>query len=114
MNIGDKIRKLREEKGITQTELARLSKLTSVAICNIENGKRPVPSSGTLQKLASALHVTTDYLLSDEEEFSDEDILRDPNIKMMFESAKGLTKEDLKGVISYIRYVKSQSKKKKK
>jgi len=66
MTIGEKIRKLREQKEWNQTILARKSELTPTAISNFESNQRK-PSFETLQKLSRALGVTVDFLLSEKE-----------------------------------------------
>jgi transcriptional regulator with XRE-family HTH domain len=50
------VRRLRQERGWNQTELAFRSRLAPSVISQIENGKRN-PSAGTLKKLAKALEV---------------------------------------------------------
>jgi transcriptional regulator with XRE-family HTH domain len=50
------VRRLRQEKGWNQTELAFYAGLAPSVISEIETGKRS-PSAGTLQKLANALGV---------------------------------------------------------
>ena len=50
------VRRLRQERGWNQTELAFRSRLAPSVISQIENGKRD-PSAGTLKKLAKALEV---------------------------------------------------------
>ncbi len=66
MNIGEKIRKLRTEKLMTQSELAGDS-LTRNMLSLIEQG-RATPSIQTLNYLASRLNVTPAILLADEVE----------------------------------------------
>lgn len=50
------VRRLRQERGWNQSELAFRSRLAPSVISQIENGKRD-PSAGTLKKLAKALEV---------------------------------------------------------
>ena len=50
------VRRLRQERGWNQTELAFRSRLAPSVISQIENGKRD-PSAGTLKKLAKAFEV---------------------------------------------------------
>jgi transcriptional regulator with XRE-family HTH domain len=50
------VRRMRQERGWNQTELAFRSRLAPSVISQIENGKRD-PSAGTLKKLAKALEV---------------------------------------------------------
>ena len=66
MNIGEKIKKLRLEKFMTQAELAG-SQITRNMLSLIEKGKA-VPSLQTLMYLADKLKVSVGYLLAEEEE----------------------------------------------
>ncbi|WP_142415460.1 helix-turn-helix domain-containing protein [Hathewaya massiliensis] len=61
MNIGDKIKHLRKEKGLTQQELAIRCELSKNAIWNYENNKRN-PNIETLTKIAQALGVDINKL----------------------------------------------------
>ena len=66
MNIGEKIKNLRLEKMMTQTELAG-DQVTRNMLSLIEKGKA-VPSLQTLNYIASRLNVTPSFLLADEKE----------------------------------------------
>ncbi|MBQ0084647.1 MAG: helix-turn-helix transcriptional regulator [Prevotella sp.] len=48
------LHRIREEKGLTQTELAELSGVNQANISRIENGER-LPNIYTLQKIANSL-----------------------------------------------------------
>ncbi len=61
-NFGDRLRKVRESKGLNQAMLAEKSGLQPSAISHFELGRRS-PSSDNLKRLADALSVTIDYLL---------------------------------------------------
>lgn len=64
MLIGERIKRRRQELGMSQKELANLSGYSSRAtICKIENGRRNV-SSNNLNKLANALNVSPGFLLT--------------------------------------------------
>lgn len=56
IDIGHRLRVLREERGLTQRELARASRLSPNALSQIERG-RVSPSVSTLNRLAAALGV---------------------------------------------------------
>lgn len=60
--LGDRLKKLRTEKRITQEELGRKVNVTKVSISGYENGNRS-PDTETLQRLADYFKVSTDYLL---------------------------------------------------
>lgn len=66
MNIGEKIKKLRLEKFMTQAELAG-NQITRNMLSLIEKGKAD-PSLQTLLYLADKLNVSAGYLLAEEEE----------------------------------------------
>ena len=60
--LADRIKELREQLGITQSELARRVGLTRSSINGWEMGLA-VPSTATIVELAKTFSVTTDYLL---------------------------------------------------
>lgn len=59
----DNLRSLREDAGLSQTELARRMKTFPGVICDLERGRR-VPTFGTLAAIAEGLGVTPAALLS--------------------------------------------------
>ena len=59
--MDNKIRKCREDVGISQTELAKLAGISRPFLSNIENGTA-VPTICTAHKLAFALGKTVDEL----------------------------------------------------
>jgi len=62
--IGKRIRLCREEKGLTQKELAqKLSNCSNASISDYEKGRAPVPLN-LLYEICQALNVSSDYLLS--------------------------------------------------
>jgi transcriptional regulator with XRE-family HTH domain len=62
MNAGSRIKNLRKNKNLSQTELAQLMGLTSGAMSAIEVGKNN-PTAELLIKLSDFFNVSTDYLL---------------------------------------------------
>lgn len=62
MKIGEKIKQLRLEKNMKQSELADKSNLSRVAIGNYERGDRQ-PTIDTITKIANALEVSTASLI---------------------------------------------------
>jgi len=65
MSIGKNIKQIREDKGITQDELARVLGVTSSNISQIENGDRGL-NVKKADKLAQALGVTLNDLMREE------------------------------------------------
>lgn len=62
MNIGERIKSLRKEKGLTQKELARLSSISEISIRKYENGDRQ-PKQKAIFHLAKALGVSEGWLM---------------------------------------------------
>ncbi len=62
ISLADKLKNLRKNKKITQTELGKAIGMSTSVITHYESGDR-VPSYEVLIKLAYFYGVTTDYLL---------------------------------------------------
>lgn len=60
--MGYKIKEIREEKGITQEQLASDSGVSRVTISGLENGTERATTTKTLMKIARALGVTVDQI----------------------------------------------------
>lgn len=58
----ERLKKAREDRGMTQAELAEKAGLPPSSISHFEKGPRK-PSFDTLRRLAKELKTTTDYLL---------------------------------------------------
>lgn len=60
--MGYRLKEIREEKGITQEELERVSGVSRQTISAIENDKAGDIKIGTLKALANALDTTVDRI----------------------------------------------------
>ena len=65
----DRLRDMRVQAGITQKGLASAVGITERSIQNYELGTRKPNNMEVVQKIADALHTTTEYLLGSEETF---------------------------------------------
>ncbi|KEI10549.1 XRE family transcriptional regulator [Clostridium sp. K25] len=65
--LGQNIKKLRKEKGLSAYKLSKIAEIGTTTISEIENGKRQSLNSTTIGKIANALNITTDKLMSIEE-----------------------------------------------
>ena len=80
-DLGKRIRKLRTEAGLTQSDLAEKLEIKKSTVSAYENGDRK-PNKDTVIKIAYLFNVTTDWLLGLDERsevidltgFSDRDI----------------------------------------
>ena len=64
-STGDRIRAVREKRGLTQDQLADKAKISTGFLSDVENNKRNI-SSENLLKIANALGASADYLLRGE------------------------------------------------
>jgi transcriptional regulator with XRE-family HTH domain len=71
--LGDKIRRLRKEKGFSLDKLAELSDSSKSYIWELENKNPPRPSADKLAKIADQLDTTIEYLMDEGESLSSED-----------------------------------------
>jgi transcriptional regulator with XRE-family HTH domain len=71
--LGDKIRKLRKEKGLTLDALADLTDSSKSYIWELENKNPPRPSAEKLAKIADKLGTTLDFLMDEAETVTAED-----------------------------------------
>ncbi len=62
MNLGDKIRELRDSFGLTQGQLANSASVSQGYLSQLENGDVKNPSAAVLLRVAQAMHVDPDEL----------------------------------------------------
>lgn len=65
VQLGHRIKNLREKKGLSQVELAKKVKVNNSLICKIETGQTD-GSIRTLKKIATVLEVSLKDLLEDD------------------------------------------------
>ncbi len=91
--FGLRLKQLREEKGITQIDLAKYLSLANSTISQYEAGKRD-PDSSTLQKLSDYFNVTLDYLLG-RSDVCNPEIFSDPEVITLARARQKMTPEQL-------------------
>lgn len=64
IEFGEYIKKLRESKDMTLNQVAMYSDISAAQLSRIENGKRGIPKPATIEKLAKALKVDYEELMS--------------------------------------------------
>jgi transcriptional regulator with XRE-family HTH domain len=95
--LGKRIRDAREDRGISQADLAREADIHPTVISQFESGSRQ-PSPDNLKKLADALSVSIDYLLGREE-------TKGTSVEAIFRHADGLSKDELDELENYAEYL---------
>lgn len=61
--FSDRLKELREGKGLTQVQLAEILNISKSAIANYESGLREPKDNRLWKKIASYFNVTVDYLM---------------------------------------------------
>lgn len=62
MKLGDRIKQLRDELGLTQGQLASGSSVSQGYLSQLENGEVKNPSAAVLLRVAQAMHIEADEL----------------------------------------------------
>lgn len=99
--LGDRIKKERIKKEITQNELAKIIGVSASTIGMYEQNRRE-PDSSSLTKIADYFKVTTDYLLGRDE----------INTIAAHIDSEEFTEDELKDIEDFKEYVRSRKKKK--
>lgn len=98
---GERIKKLREEKGWSQLELSKRANMNNSVLSRIESGKRPV-EDGEINTFADIFNVTADYILG-------RSIARAPEEGMAFsDGGKGWTEEEIQIAEAIIEAMRKQ------
>ena len=97
MEINERIRALREDKDITQTELGKMLNIKQITLSQYERGKRQIPNE-IIIKLAEIFDVTTDYIYGIEKKDKKDEV---KEIKEQLEICK-IEIEKLKTIINNI------------
>ena len=63
MDLGDRIKRQREKRRLTQTELAELAHVNQALISRLESKINASTNTEVLKRLAQALVCTTEYLV---------------------------------------------------
>lgn len=114
MNFGQKLRKLRIQKGLTQQQLAeRLGYKTNSYVSDVESGHF-IPSRDKLKKIAKALgvpfRVLDDMLLESKLEALG---IKEPELISLFKDIPNLPKKDKRAIINAYLKIKERKQKEK-
>ncbi len=101
MGLAENIRKIRKKKGWSQKELGEMIGSHLSHVNRIETGKYK-PSLDVLKKIADALEVSLDFLVSEKEEELQEVKIEDKTMSERIKLLNTLETEDRKAVIRVI------------
>jgi transcriptional regulator with XRE-family HTH domain len=93
MRLGEKIKQLRREKGISQSALEQRSGVNSKLLSKYENS-RIIPTADTLKKIAEGLEISADYLLFDNVPKNGLSPLKDLELFELFKEVEDMTQEN--------------------
>jgi transcriptional regulator with XRE-family HTH domain len=101
--LGKRLRELRQQRGLSQQDLARIAKLHFMQVGKYERGE-VLPAAESLLALARALSVTADYLLTGQNEPErNTDTFRFP---LLYEKVRQLDQElekpDLNAILEFL------------
>jgi len=103
--IGKKIQIAREEKGITQIELAKILGITQAALSNYELGKRRVYFH-QIELIAEHLEKPISYFLDDESWLEDdENIINDEMLDLLTSKVKQLNRQEFSELDQFIDFL---------
>lgn len=103
--IGKKIQMAREEKGITQLELAKMLGITQAALSNYELGKRRVYFH-QIEVIAEHLEKPISYFLDDESILQDnENIINDEMLDSLTGKIKQLNRHEFLELDQFIDFL---------
>lgn len=102
MTVGQRIKLRREEKGLSQLDLAKkVGYETKGSISMIESGKRDI-SLDKVREIAKALDVTPHWLMG----WSDSPLEIKTDLELTIDELEGLNPEQLARIRDYIQFVK--------
>jgi XRE family transcriptional regulator, master regulator for biofilm formation len=104
--IGKKIKRLRQQKGYSITELGRLADVSKSYLSQLERGLQTNPSLQFLVKVSKPLETSIDFLLQDSKGHKCGDTELDEEWKVLIRQAieDGLKKEDFQEYRKYIKF----------
>lgn len=97
--IGSRIRSIRESQKLSREKLAEQANISTQFLADIETGKKGM-TVATLQKLCSALHVTSDSIINGVSDNDFSDIL--PVLSSVPKEKQNEVKEILQKIIKLI------------
>ena len=113
MPISAQLRRIRERKGWTQNHLAVVSGVPQPSIWRLENGLILNPKTSLLRKLAEALEVSMEYLLTEDESTSFDEILRHDEVgQAVFRGYEKLNDHGREQLKSFVEWLNEEAKKK--
>jgi len=111
IDLGKRIQQIRKEKGLSQTELAKISGVSYAQLSRYET-KGAQPPAEVLNKLADALDTSVDFLINGNTTEKAQSTLKDAELLKQFREVDQLPEEDRRTILrvlsAYIRDFKTR------
>ena len=114
MSISENIKALREKFNLTQAEFGEIAGVSDKAVSTWENGTAE-PRMGAIQKIAEHFGISKASLVDDTDgEYYNDPVVAElaqqlkdrPELKVLFDASKGVSKDDIQFVIDMIERMK--------
>lgn len=102
MSFAERLKELRSEKNLTQTELGEKVGINYSTLSDYERGNKADPYMSTLRTLSNFFEVSIDYLIGES------NIKNNELIEKCQELMKKLTDEDIRKVYSYAEFLRGE------
>jgi transcriptional regulator with XRE-family HTH domain len=113
--LGERLKKLRSRKGMSQEELSKNLGLTRGTYAHYEINKRQ-PDYDTLKKIADFFNVTIDFLITGNEKSESPDEMwqefLNPRTQIFFKDLKDAPEEKIEELIRFWEFIKDRDKSK--
>lgn len=109
--IGERIKKYREQRKLSMSELADRAGVAKSYLSSIERNLQSNPSVQFLEKVSSVLGVTVNTLLHDNDETEKENLDREWATLVREAMDSGVTKEQFKDFLEFNKWKINQDKK---
>lgn len=121
MSIADNIKKLREQHGLTQAEFGEIAGVSDKAVSTWENGTAE-PRMGAIEKIAKHFNISKGSIVDDDPDNGQQigyyldpevaqkaqEIYEDPELRILLDAKRDLSKEDLEAVINIVKALKAK------
>ena len=106
--IRKRISNERKKQGLTQAQLAKKTRVTPAAVCQIEKGER-IPTIPVLHRIAQVLRVSLDYLAGQKDSVELEDMLQHQELQAFFRKYNNLSPLDKDFIEQYVKAKSEQN-----
>ena len=108
MSLSRRVKALREQRNMTQKQLAQTAHITQATLSRIESGQVKELKSEALKRLAVALGVTVDYLIGKTDELTPTDLVQsDPVARDLLQAYQELSAVGRAQLKNFVRFLES-------